>query len=107
MMGGMSAGFGGGIQGILQQSAGGTTGLTMGNKAFAKMSKGGGAASVGTRSIAGRSNASRGTRRTGGGTMSRKSKRDEEDFDAMEIEEIQSLIEQAEAAMDEKRKAIR
>ena len=37
--------------------------------------------------------------------MSRKSKH-EEDFESMEIEEIQSHIEQAEAAMEEKRRAI-
>lgn len=62
--------FGGGIgmmQNILQ--AGDKTGLTMANKDFMKMKRGGSAS--GARSQTGRSQNSRGTRRTGG-TRSRK-----------------------------------
>ena len=58
------------------------------------MSRKGGAASAGTKSMN-----SRGTRKTG--TMSRKSKADE-DFESMEIEEIEALIITAEQIMKEK-----
>lgn len=67
-----------------------TSGLTMDNKALKKL--GGAGAGVG----APKSIRSGGTRKTG--TMSRKSK-NEEDFENMEIEEVEILIENCEREM--------
>lgn len=90
----MMLGGGQGIKGILSNAGPAvTSGLTVGSKALQKLDRGGVAA--GTKSIAGRSVGSRGTRRTG--TMSRagsrKSKADNEIAD-MEIEEIEAIIDE-------------
>ena len=75
----------------------------MDNKALKKLGGGVGSAAGGTRSLK-----SGGTRKTG--TMSRKSK-NEEDFENMEIEEVEILIENCEREMklaqDAKRKIAR
>ena len=63
--------------------AGGSSGLTMGNKDFMKLQNAGGSMKGGPRSATG----SRKTGRTGY-SKSRKSKNDQEDFESMEIEEI-------------------
>lgn len=81
---------GGGIQGILDRAgvSGGKSGLTMGNKDFMKLNKGGNAG--GARSQTGSRKTGR-TARTGV-SKSRKSKNDQFDFESMEIEEIQGMI---------------
>lgn len=100
-------GEGGGIQAILARAGQAKSGLTMDNKGLRKLDRGGVAGST-TKSIAGRSVGSQKTRRTG--TMSRKS-RAEEDFESMEIEEVEALIERAEreykSLEDAKKKIIR
>ena len=96
-------GGGGGIQAILAAAGqAAKSGLTADNKNLRKMDKGGGLA--GAKSVN-----SRGTRRTGGDATSKSRKsRFEEDFESMEIEEVQILIENAEREMklaaDAKRK---
>ena len=105
-MGGASMFFVGGsiadiiaAAGATAKAAGGAQGSTMDNKALKKL---GGTGSV---NMGARSQNSRGTRRTG--TASRKSKA-EEDFENMDIDNVQVLIEMAEremkTGMDAKRK---
>jgi hypothetical protein len=79
----------GGIQALLEREGfvGGKTGLTLGNKEFMKLNRAGGASTGGAMSQTG----SRKTGRTGF-SKSRKSKSDVMDFEAMEVEEIESLI---------------
>lgn len=91
----MTGGAGGMIQGILSAGAG-KTGLTMANKDFMKLNRGGSAS--GARSQTGQSRRSAGTRKTGG-TRSRKDQ--EIDFDEMEIEEIDAMIEESERLLNE------
>ena len=85
------------------------SGLTMSSKALQKLDKGGVTAPSGTKSIAGRSMRSTGTKRTGTKSQvgSRKSKADN-DLAEMEIEEIEAIIEEKEREMksinNEKRK---
>jgi len=101
------AGFMGGykdnIKDLIATAGIGKSNLTMDNKNFRKLDRGGTAPSA--KSLAGKSQNSRGTRMTG--AMSRQS-RVEEDFESMEIEEVEALIEKAERDMkmaeDAKRK---
>jgi len=98
----MSGGLmGQGLLGIMGLSPDRKSGLSMMNPSLMKMNKGTGS-KFGAKSQTSRSQA---TRRTG--TMSRKS-RQEEDFESMEIEEIDVLIENAEGEVkqldDAKRK---
>mmetsp|Transcript_42744 Transcript_42744/g.65681 ORF Transcript_42744/g.65681 Transcript_42744/m.65681 type:complete len:190 (+) Transcript_42744:1763-2332(+) len=97
----MGGAAGGGISQIIAAAGIGKSNLTMDNKNFRKLDRGGTAPSA--KSM--KSQNSRGTRMTG--AMSRQS-RVEEDFESMEVEEVEALIEKAERDMkmaeDAKRK---
>lgn len=90
-MGGMGSYGGGGINAILEKHRA-TGGLSMGNKDFMKLSKGG-AAGGAARSQTGKSVNSRGTRATGRSGSRRSSKKDEFDWEEMGIEELDVMIE--------------
>lgn len=105
--GGNFLGSDGGIQGILARAGqAAKSGLTMDNKNFRKLDRGMNLSQA--KSITGKSVGSGKTRRTG--TMSRKS-RAEEDFESMEIEEVEALIEKADRELkmgeDAKKKIMR
>jgi len=84
-------GGGNNIQAILQAAGAAKSNLTAGNKDLMKMNRG--------NELTEKSVRSGGTRKTGDATTKSRKSRVEEDFENMEIEEIDILIENAEREM--------